>query len=66
MPSLVDLRFLRDLRVFGEQWLLPAVAAVQDGSLGRLVLDLADGSGIRFTRAQRLRFWRRPQDSLAP
>jgi len=62
--SLVDLRALRDLRLFADAWLGPALAAVADRKLDALVLDLEDGSGYRFTRRQRWRFWRGPQASL--
>jgi len=63
--TLVDLRALRDLRLFAEAWLRPALAAVADGTLESLALDLEDGAGYRFARGQRWRFWRRPQASLA-
>lgn len=64
MPSLVDLRALRDLRAFADDWLEPATAALGEGRLDSLVLDLEDGAGYRLSRNQRWRFWRRGQDSL--
>lgn len=64
-PSLVDLRALRDLRAFADDWLEPAMSALGDGRLDSLVLDLEDGVGYRFSRSQRWRFWRRAQDALA-
>src|SRR5690606_2995729 len=39
-PSLVDLRALRDLRAFAQDWLAPAMSALGDGRLDSLVLDL--------------------------
>lgn len=63
--SLVDLRALRDLRLFADAWLDPGLAALADGRLAALVLDLEDGTGYRFGRRQRWCFWRRPQASLA-
>lgn len=60
--TLVDLRPLRDLRRFVQDWLAPALA---DDGLDALELDLEDGSAWRFERRQRWRFWRRPQASLA-
>ena len=64
--TLVDLRALRDLRLFADAWLLPVWAAVADGKLDALTLDLEDGAGYRLARRQRWRAWRRPQASLAP
>lgn len=63
--TLVDLRALRDLRLFADAWLRPALAEVANGKLDTLALDLEDGAGYRFARSQRWRFWRRPQSSLA-
>ena len=64
-PSLVDLRALRDLRAFAEDWLVPAQAALSEGRLKSLQLDLEDGTCYRLSRGQRWRFWRRPRDTLA-
>lgn len=63
--SLVDLRALRDLRAFADRWLEPAMSALREGRLDSLVLDLEDGTGYRFSRGQRWRFWRRARHSLA-
>lgn len=63
--TLVDLRALRDLRLFADAWLRPALSAVAGGGLDALALDLGDGACYRFARGQRWRFWRRPQPSLA-
>src|SRR5690554_4032976 len=63
--TLVDLRALRDLRLFADAWLRPALAGVAKGKMDALALDLEDGAGYRFARSQRWRFWRRPQASLA-
>ena len=65
IPSLVDLRALRDLRALAGDWLEPALAVLARGRLDSLALDLADGTIFRFSRHQRWRFWRRAQDSLA-
>ncbi|MDH5821436.1 phosphoglycerate mutase [Luteimonas sp. RD2P54] len=62
--ALFDLRPLRDLRLFGEAWLAPALAALDRKQLATLELDLADGRGYRLARGQRWRFWRRPQAAL--
>lgn len=65
VPSLVDLRTLRDLRAFADDWLAPALTALGQGRLRTLVLDLEDGSRYRLARGQRWRFWRRPRAELA-
>ena len=64
-PSLVDLRALRDLQAFADDWLVPALAALSAGRLKSLQLDLGDGAGYRLSSGQRWRFWRRPQDTFA-
>lgn len=63
--TLVDLRALRDLRLFAESWLAPAVAAIGGGRIASLMLDLQDGARYRFTARQRLRFWRGARSALA-
>ena len=65
VPSLVDLRTLRDLRAFADDWLAPALSGLSEGRLKSLLLDLEDGTGYRLSRGQRWRFWRRPRDTLA-
>ena len=62
--SLIDLRDLRDPDVLHGAWLGPAIAAVQAGTLARLVLDAADGSRLVLERRQRWRFWRRPATAM--
>lgn len=62
--SLVDLRALRDLRLFVDAWLTPAMAALGSGHVGSLFLDLEDGSRYRLTRGQRFRFWRSARSGL--
>ncbi|MGY0632948.1 phosphoglycerate mutase [Luteimonas sp. A478] len=63
--TLVDLRALRDLRLFADVWLMPALKAIASSRLTGLTLDLEDGTGYRFGRRQRLRFWRGARPSLA-
>jgi hypothetical protein len=63
---LVDLRDARDMDVLARQWLAPAIAAMQRGSLGRITLDFADGAGFRLAPGQRWRFWRKPVAWLQP
>lgn len=62
--TLIDLRALRDLRLFADAWLLPALAALAGGRLGALKLDMEDGAGYSFGPRQRWRFWRGAQASL--
>lgn len=57
--ALHDLRGYRDLTVLQRDWLLPAVDAVQTGTLDLLVIDAADGIRLRIANAQRWRLWRR-------
>ncbi|TWI03798.1 hypothetical protein IP90_01614 [Luteimonas cucumeris] len=56
-----DLQAERDLARLQEQWLLPAVAAIDRGELERLELDLEDGSAFMIARSQRWRVWRGPR-----
>ncbi|WP_407351658.1 phosphoglycerate mutase [Luteimonas sp. R10] len=65
VDTLVDLRPLRDLRLFAQDWLAPALQAMQAGRLASLRLDLEDGSAYHVARGQRWRLWRRPQATLA-
>ncbi len=58
--TLVDLRHGRDFAALQRDWLLPAVEAVRSGALEALRIDAADGSGLRLTKSQRWRFWRKP------
>jgi hypothetical protein len=58
--GLYDLRHLRDLKRFQEDWLRPALAALIERRIAALVLDAADGVRLRVTAAQRWRIWRRP------
>jgi hypothetical protein len=62
---LFDLRGRRDFDTLAGDWLRPAVEAVRSGALASLQLDFADGTGSRFARGQRWRFWRRPEVRLA-
>ena len=45
-------------------WLTPALAAVQRGELERLRLDFEDGAGFSIEKRQRWRFWRKPLAAL--
>ncbi|MEZ0470147.1 phosphoglycerate mutase [Luteimonas salinilitoris] len=65
VDTLIDLRPLRDLKLFAQAWLAPALEAVQAGHLASLRLDLEDGDAFRIARGQRWRVWRRPQAALA-
>lgn len=58
-PSLYDLRRVRDLAALQRDWLAPAFAALDAGTLATLDLDAADGTRLRLARSQRWRFWRR-------
>ncbi len=60
-----DLTALRDLAALDAHWLQPALAALQSGELGTLLLDAEDGAVATIARGQRWRFWRRPRASLA-
>ena len=58
--ALIDLRAARDLVSLAQDWLMPAITALQRGTLRQLQLDFADGSGYRLERQQSWRFWRQP------
>lgn len=60
MAALHDLRRMRDLARVQADWLLPALAALEAGTIARLVLDADDGQVHTLARGQRWRFWRRP------
>ncbi len=62
--AVFDLTAQRDLAALERDWLLPALAALADGTLRALALDLEDGSAFELARGQRWRFWRRPQARL--
>lgn len=64
--ALFDLRDARDLVQLQQDWLQPALDALQRGDLRRLCLDCADGSRYQLSPSQRWRFWRRPLLQLAP
>lgn len=63
--ALFDLRDARDAGALADDWLGPALDALQAGALDALLLDFADGAGLRFARRQRWRFWRSPRARLA-
>lgn len=58
--AVFDLSTQRDLAAIERDWLGPALAALGDGTLSSLALDLGDGSRFDLARGQRWRFWRRP------
>lgn len=59
--TLIDLRGVRDPKVFLERWLQPAfMAAVQ----GKVDFDLADGRTFQLQPRLRWRFWRKPRPVL--
>lgn len=64
MPSLFDLRHVRDLAALERDWLAPLHADLQANRLHRAVLDFEDGPAFVITPRQRWRFWRRPLPSL--
>ena len=61
-----DLQSERDLARLQNDWLLPALLAVQRGELGVLHIDFADGLVFDIRRSQRWRFWRKPLTCLNP
>ena len=64
--TLFDLRDRRDPARLERDWLAPAVDAIGDGAIGRLVADLEDGTRLALSHGQRWRIWRRPLRALAP
>lgn len=58
---LLDLHALRDLAVFEQAWLAPALTSLRNALIDDVVLDLEDGRRYRFGRWDRLRVWRRPR-----
>lgn len=61
---LVDLGDDTDLLRIQRDWLLPALAALQAGSLHSLLLDSEDGRQWCLRRGHRWRFWRKPMPRL--
>ncbi|MCY7355685.1 MAG: phosphoglycerate mutase [Lysobacter sp.] len=61
-----DLPTERDLARLQNDWLLPALLAVQHGELDALQIDFADGAAFDLERSQRWRFWRKPMTCLNP
>lgn len=57
----LDLRALRGMESFVDDWLVPAAAMLRGGD--SLHLDCADGASYLLRRGQRWRFWRRPRTS---
>lgn len=60
VDSVFDLQAERDLMRLQNDWLLPALAAIDRGELQQLELDTDDGRVIAISRRQRWRFWRKP------
>lgn len=56
--GLYDLSHVRDLKALQHDWLQPAIAALSERRTAALLLDALDGTRLRLTRSQRLRFWR--------
>ncbi len=56
--GLYDLSHSRDLKALQHDWLQPAIIALGENRIAALRLDAADGTRLRLTRGQRLRFWR--------
>jgi len=65
VDTLIDLRHLRSPDTFVSDALQPLLAALGTGELERLALDFENGSLYVLHRAQRWRFWRKPQQGLA-
>ncbi|AKC87804.1 phosphoglycerate mutase [Pseudoxanthomonas suwonensis] len=64
--SLVDMRRLRSLDLFGVQVLPPLLQAMARREFDVLQLDFEDGAGFRLHHGQRRwQFWRRPLAALA-
>lgn len=61
-----DLQAERDLARLQDDWLLPALLALQRGELSLLQIDFADGAVFDIRRSQRWRFWRKPMACLNP
>jgi hypothetical protein len=62
--TLHDLRAVRGTAALVNEWLSPALAALQSGELERLRLDFEDGIGFTIEHRQRWRFWRKPLAGL--
>lgn len=62
--TLHDLRAMRSVAALTNDWLAPALAAVQRGELQYLRLDFEDGIGFAIEKRQRWRFWRKPLAAL--
>lgn len=63
LPSLIDLRSVRDPAQLAGDWLLPLRAALRAGQVATVELDFADGHRLALTAAQRWRFWRRAKSA---
>ena len=63
--TLIDLRRERDWAALESEHLAPALASLKRRH-GTLVLDFADGGGLRIKATQRWRLWRRPLARLEP
>ncbi|MCR6662273.1 MAG: phosphoglycerate mutase [Luteimonas sp.] len=63
--AVFDLVASRDLVALQRDWLLPALAALRNGSLSALDIDSEDGVRYALRCGQRWRFWRRPKASFA-
>lgn len=63
--AVFDLRDLRDPARLQSDWIAPAVDAVRERALERLVLDCEDGTRFALSAAHRWRFWRKPARTLA-
>ena len=63
-PVLHDLRAVRVIAALADDWLVPALAALDRGELEKLQLDFEDGEGFVIDKRQRWRFWRKPLAGL--
>jgi len=65
VDCLIDLRGHRDLSITSQDWLQPAIAALNRRRTGELRLDFPDVAGLRLQPRQRWRLWRKPLVQLS-
>ncbi len=63
--SLIDARAARDVPILLKNLLIPAMQAIANRKLSKLLLDFADGKQFVLLPSQRWRLWRRPLRILA-
>jgi hypothetical protein len=65
VDCLIDLRGHRDLSITSQDWLQPAIAALNRQRTSELRLDFPDAAGLRLQPRQRWRLWRKPLVQLS-